>query len=133
MTNTLESELTVLENENEAWQSVCPLLRLIPERGVAALVGGRPVALFRLEGPEGTRVFAVDHIDPRMQVPTMARGLVGSVGDEPTVAAPLLKEKYSLVTGQCFTNPEYQLPVFDVRVHDGQIYVRTNVIRGKQA
>lgn len=134
MTNTMENDIAVVEDaENDGWETVCPLDRLIPERGAAALIGDQPIAIFRIEGPDGTRLYAVDHIDPRMKAPTMARGLVGSVGDEPTVAAPLLKEKYSLVTGECFTNPDYHLPVFEVRLHNGNVQLRTNVTPGKQA
>lgn len=133
MTNTMESEVTMSEHDGDGWETVCPLSRLIPERGVAALVDGEQVAIFRIDGADGPQLYAVGHIDPRMQASTMARGLVGSVGDEPTVAAPLLKEKYSLITGECFTNPEYQLPVYEVRLRGEMVQVRTNVMPGKQA
>jgi len=134
MTDTMESELTVDENADDAaWETVCELSRITPERGVAAIVDGHPVAIFRFDTDDGTQLYAVDHLDPRTGSPTMAHGLVGSSGDVPTVAAPLLKEKYSLVTGECLTNPDFRLDVFDVRLHDGQVQLRLNVTSGKQA
>ena len=133
MTNTMEPELTVTGLESDQWTTVCELDRVTAERGVAALVDGEQIAIFRIDVATGTELYAVGHIDPRTGAPTMARGLVGSVGDEPTVAAPLLKEKYSLRTGECLSNPEYSLPVFEVRLHNDQVQVRMNVMPEKQA
>jgi len=42
------------------WTPVCPYARLEPERGVAALVGGAQVALFRTHDGE---VYAIGHLD----------------------------------------------------------------------
>lgn len=131
MAKLLDSDITVTPDEQpdevEIWEDVCFLSRLIPERGIAALLGEHQVAIFRIDDESGTQLYAVDHIDPRMKAPTMARGLVGSVGDEPTVAAPLLKEKYSLVTGECLTDPQYSLNVFEVRVHQHTVQLRKPV------
>ena len=43
------------------WTPVCPYPRLEPERGVAALVDGAQVALFRTH--DGT-VYAIGNLDP---------------------------------------------------------------------
>jgi len=43
---------------------VCPLDRLVPERGAAVLVHGHQVALFRVVDEDGDRVLAVSHHDP---------------------------------------------------------------------
>ena len=65
--------------------AVCPLERLVADRGVAALVDGVAVALFRLA--DGT-VHALENIDPFSGASVLSRGLVGDVDGEPTVAAP---------------------------------------------
>lgn len=115
------------------WVMVCELDKLHIERGVAALVHGRPVAVFAIEAPEsplgGARsgdveVFAIDHIDPRSNAPTMARGIIGSHDGEPTVAAPLLKERYSLVTGHGLGGHDYSIDTFEVQIVDGWVQVR---------
>ena len=53
----------------------------------------------------------------------MARGIVGSRGERPTVASPLHKEVYDLATGECFTNPALVLQTFRTRVVGGMIEV----------
>lgn len=77
---------------------VCRLEDLSLERGVAALVGGEQVALFRVSGDE---VLAVQQRDPFTGVHVMSRGLVGTRADRLTVASPLHKQVFDLRTGEC--------------------------------
>lgn len=76
---------------------VCRLDDLVPERGVAALVGGEQVAVFRV----GHDVLAVQQQDPFTRAHVMSRGLVGTRGDRLTVASPLHKQVFDLRTGEC--------------------------------
>ena len=80
------------------WTAVCRLDDLAPERGVAALVAGQQVALFRLV--DGT-VHAVDQLDPFSGAHVISRGIVGTRGDVPTVASPMYKQVFDLRTGRC--------------------------------
>ena len=54
----------------------------------------------------------------------MARGIVGSVGGgesyRDTVASPMYKQVFDLVTGECLTEPGERLPVWPVRVVEDQ-------------
>jgi nitrite reductase (NADH) small subunit len=102
------------------WVDVCPLDRLVVDRGVAALVGGEPVALFRLWGDE---LYAIDHCEPFTGAPVMARGLVGSAGGTPTVASPLHKERFDLRTGGCLDAPGRSVRTWPVRVTGGVVQV----------
>lgn len=81
-----------------SWTPVCVLADLVPERGVAALVDGAQVAVFRLADD---RVLAVQQRDPFSGANVLARGIVGSAGEEPTVTSPMYKQVWSLVTGEC--------------------------------
>ena len=90
------------------------------ERGEAALVGGKQVALFRTTPDE---VLAVSQQDPATLANVMARGIVGSRGSRPTIASPLHKEVYDLQTGECFTNPELRLATYSTRLVDGYLEV----------
>lgn len=99
---------------------VCALAQLESAMAVAARVDGVQIALVRL--PDDT-VYAVDHRDPRTGSCTVARGIVGSKQGEPTIATPLYKEVYSLVTGMCLSNPDYRLVTHPVEVVDGRVYV----------
>lgn len=132
-TQTETSEMDGVEVNNTDWETICPISKLEPERGIAALLDGRPIAVFRIDEAGESYFYAVDHIDPKTNTPTMARGIVGSTNGSPTIAAPLLKEKYSLVTGECLSDSDLELATFAVRVQNGVLQVRRNVILGKQS
>lgn len=102
------------------WERTCRLDDLEPGWGEAALFGDRQVAIVRLSGDE---VYAVDHHDPHTGAPVMARGIVGSRGDRPTIASPLHKEVYDLGTGECFSDGSLALPTYRTRVVGGMIEV----------
>jgi nitrite reductase (NADH) small subunit len=103
------------------WVDVIALADLDVELGVPALVGGHPVAVFRT-WDDG--VYAVSNLDPRTGASVMARGIVGSRGEVPTVASPLYKDVFDLRTGACLDDPTKALVHFDVRVRDGVVQVR---------
>jgi nitrite reductase (NADH) small subunit len=107
----------------ETWTRVCAVDALVPDRGAAALVDGHQVALFRLS--DSGDVHAVDHLDPFSRANVMARGLVGSRQGTPTVASPMHKQSFDLVTGQCLDDPDVSLQVWPTRVADGWVEVRS--------
>ena len=90
------------------------------DRGVAVLVDGHPVALFRLSDDA---IFAIDHIEPFTYVPVLARGLVGSVGDAPTVSSPLHKQRFDLRTGRCLDDAAYAVGTWAVVVTEGIVTI----------
>ncbi|WP_211128946.1 nitrite reductase small subunit NirD [Sinomonas albida] len=102
------------------WHSVCNLSDLEPNWGEAALIAGRQVAVFRLPSGE---VYAVDQRDPATAAHVMARGIVGSRGDRPTIASPLLKQVYDLRTGERLDADGSPLPAFPARVVDGIVQI----------
>ncbi len=102
------------------WVVVCAYRRLEPERGVAALVGGTAVALFRLH--DGT-VRAIGNVDPFTGASVLCRGIVCTRGDAPIVVSPLHKQAYDLRTGDCLDVPGVRVPVYPVRQRAGLIEV----------
>ncbi|MCW3817238.1 nitrite reductase small subunit NirD [Micromonospora sp. DR5-3] len=102
------------------WTVICPLDRLDPDRGVAALVDGVQVALFRTGG----ELYAVDNLDPVGGAYVMSRGIVGCRGGRPTLASPLHKQVYELGTGRCLDLPDVVLRRHEVRCRDGVVEVR---------
>jgi nitrite reductase (NADH) small subunit len=110
------------------WIAVCTMSQLIPERGVAVLVAGHQVALFRVTSAIGEDfVYAVGHRDPFADANVIARGIVGSVGagddQRDTVASPMYKHVFVLATGECLTDPSERLPVYRTWVAGGVVYV----------
>jgi nitrite reductase (NADH) small subunit len=102
------------------WFPVCSFDHLVPERGVAAYVAGRQIAIFRMHDDE---LFAVGNCDPFTNAYVLSRGIVGSRGEMPTVASPLLKHAFDLRTGESLDDSSKKLPVYAVRVVDGTIEV----------
>ena len=105
---------------NEFWTAVCRYDDLQPERGVAALVGGEQVALFRAF--DGT-LYAIGNQDPFTGAFVLSRGIVGTRGGIPTVASPLHKQVFDLRTGVCLEDGTAAAGVFGVRVRDGVVEV----------
>ncbi|MDQ2707719.1 MAG: nitrite reductase small subunit NirD [Actinomycetota bacterium] len=118
------------------WESVCRLDQLQPGRGVAALLEGRQIALFRLVGgdcaahervdgqPDGAVVVhAIDNIDPISGAAVLSRGIVGDRQGRPVVASPVYKQAFSLETGRCLDEPGQEVEVFSVRVTNGWVQV----------
>ncbi len=99
---------------------VCRVEDILPDTGVAARLGDRHVAIFRV-GHE--RFHAIDNIDPRSGASVLSRGLVGNLGVRVVVASPLYKNHFDLVTGECLEAPEQSVRAHAVRVEGGQVMV----------
>lgn len=108
----------------DGFEPICPLDRIRPDSGVAALVGGEAVAVFRTWDDE---VHALSNFDPFGRASVLSRGIVGTrtVGEEqvPFVASPLLKQPFDLRTGRCLDDPSVVLPSYEVLVVDGVVAV----------
>lgn len=102
------------------WTAVCRYDDLIPERGVAALVDGHPVALFRLH--DGA-LYALSNLDPFSGASVLSRGIVGDRGGRATVASPIYKQAFELATGACLDDESVSVPTCPVRVVDGLVEV----------
>ena len=104
-----------------SWVDVVEYERLPSDRGAAALVDGRAVAVFRLA--DGS-VYAIDHVEPFTGVPVLARGLVGSQDGVPTVASPLHKQRFDLRSGSCL-DADASGSTYAVTATDGVVRVAT--------
>jgi len=113
---------TPLVEPGVTWTVVCQYADLQPERGVAALIGGEQVALFRTF--DGT-LYAIGNQDPFSGAFVLSRGIVGTRGDVPTVTSPLHRQVFDLCTGACLDDASAAVPVYRVRERDGAVEVRT--------
>src|SRR5262245_22037207 len=91
------------------WVDVCRLDDIVPNTGVGALVGGRQVAVFRLDDD---RVHALSNHDPYSRANVLSRGIVGDLKGEVVVASPVYKQHFSLASGQCLEDPGVRITVF---------------------
>jgi nitrite reductase (NADH) small subunit len=111
--------MSVVERPVGQWVAICALDRLTPERGVAALVDGRAVAVFRLSSGE---LYAVDDRDPCSGASVLSRGLVGDADGVATVASPMYKQRFALATGRCL-DADAAVAVHAVRAVDGLVEI----------
>jgi nitrite reductase (NADH) small subunit len=102
------------------WQPVCRLAELEVERGVAALVHGQAVAIFRVDD---VTVYALANHDPFDRHAMLAKGIVGSTGDVPFVASPVHKHGFDLRTGHCLDDPHVSIAAYDVRIVEGVVMI----------
>ena len=102
------------------WVDVCPLDKLIPGRGVCALVGEIQVAVFRIAGEE---IYALSNFDPFSGAFVLSRGIVGSRAERLKVASPIYKHNFDLDSGVCLDDATVTLPTYRVRVVDGVVQV----------
>lgn len=107
------------------WVRVCRVEEITLDRGAAALVGDEQVAVFvltPLDPGADAEVYAIDNQDPYSEANVMARGLVGSAGDRPTVASPIYKQRFDLRDGSCLDGDK-AVGTWPVQVTDGWIEV----------
>jgi NAD(P)H-dependent nitrite reductase small subunit len=114
-------------DEPRPWVPVIEVDRLEPDRGVCALVDGRPVAVFRC-APDDV-LFAVDDVDPYSGASVLSRGIVGSIGDDIVVASPMHKQRFDLRTGRALDDPDVVIDTFSVRVERGWVVVSPEPVR----
>ena len=106
--------------ESTTYTAVCRLDQIEVEGGVAALVDGVAVAIFRTH--DGN-VYAISNYDPWSNASVLARGIVGTRGEIPFVASPMHKQAFDLRTGQCLDDAAVRVPTYDVQVADGMVLV----------
>ena len=99
---------------------ICALEDIVRDSGVAALVDGEQVAVFRLSDD---RVFALGNRDPFSGANVLSRGIVGDLKGELVVASPVYKQHFSLATGRCLEDATARIPTYVTRIEDGFIVV----------
>ncbi|MBA3801104.1 MAG: nitrite reductase small subunit NirD [Actinomycetota bacterium] len=117
----MTTELVVAPRIQAGWDTICRYDRLLPERGVAALLDGVQIAIFRTHAGD---VYAIGNLDPFSGAAVLSRGIVGDRGGEPTVASPVYKQAFSLLTGSCLDDTVgVAVPTYPTRVVDGWVQV----------
>ncbi len=127
--------------DDDSWEQICSLEELPLDAGVAALINQEPsainrepssanqkpseqcqIALFRQRDSE--TVYAIGNFDPFSEANVLARGILCSIDGELNVASPVLKEHFSLTTGQCLEDETVSVPTYPTKISDGQVFVQ---------
>lgn len=103
------------------WIDVCALDDLPVDMGIGAMIEGQQIALFYLEDTH--TVYAVSNYDPFSGANVIARGIVGSLGDELVVASPIYKQHFSLTSGRCLEDDTAALATYPVKIENHRVLV----------
>ena len=98
---------------------ICRLEDIVPDTGVAALVDGEQVAVFRIN----QEIYAIGNRDPFSGANVLSRGIVGDLNGELVVASPVYKQHFSLLTGRCIEDPSVSVPVYRAQVEGADIQI----------
>lgn len=104
------------------FQKACLIDDIDAGTGVCALISNKQVALFR--PTKEAKVFAIDNFDPIGKANVLSRGLIADIKQTLTVASPLYKQHYDLETGQCLEDDSLKVPVYEVKVKNGEVWVK---------
>lgn len=109
------------QQENINWYDVCTVSEIPKNLGVAALINEQQIALFSIGQPE--QVFAIANYDPFSEANVLARGIVGSIGDDIVVASPIYKQHFVLATGQCVEDETVSVTAYPVRIENERVLI----------
>jgi nitrite reductase (NADH) small subunit len=112
---------SVIFKSREAWVDVCPARNILPFTGVAALIEGEQVAIFRLA--DESECYAISNYDPFSKAYVLSRGLVGDKNGVVKVASPIYKNTFNLMTGQCLEDENIWLRTWTARVTAGIVQI----------
>lgn len=104
---------------SDTWIRVCRTQDIVPYSGVAALVRGRQVAIFRLQ----SEFYALSDYDPFSGAYVLSRGIVGDRAGVIKVASPIYKQCFNLLTGECLDDPSVKVPTYPVHVMDDAVHI----------
>src|ERR1700731_5148338 len=99
--------MTMTANKQRVWTAVCRYAELTPGRGVAALVDGVQIAVFRTTPGE---LYAIGNRDPYSGAYVISRGVTGSRDGGPPRASPLYKNVFDLRHGTSLDDPTIRPP-----------------------
>jgi len=105
-----------------SWTRVARVDEIPADGGRSVRHGEAQIAVFHFA--RRGEWYATENRCPHRKDMVLARGLLGSQGDEPKVACPLHKKTFSLRSGKGLSDPGYSVQTFPVEVRDGEVFVK---------
>ncbi len=103
------------------WVETAPVSAFEENGGQAVLIEGKQIAVFYFK--EENEWYATDNTCPHRQQQALARGLVGTEGDEPKVACPFHKRSFSLKSGKCLSGDDYEINTYPVKIENEIVFI----------
>lgn len=108
-------------NTSVHWFKAARVTDFPENEGACIRYKNRQIAVFNFS--RKNEWYACQNLCPHKQQMILARGIIGTSGEEPKVACPFHKKTFSLRNGECLNASEESISVFPVRIHDGYVYV----------
>ena len=112
----------MLIQANNEWTTICKKKELTENSGSCVQFKNQQVAIFFCKRSD--RLYAVDNFDPIAQANVISRGIMGSTEGKTYVASPLYKQRFDLVTGECFDSALHSLKTYAIRVMNEDIQLK---------
>ena len=117
-----ESVVSVAPESEWTWLPLGSASDVPRDSGRAMRVPGGRIAVFHHRRDD--TYDATENRCPHQKDMVLARGLLGSDGDEPKVACPLHKKTFSLQTGKGLSDPSFCVETYPVEIRTGEIFVK---------
>lgn len=109
-----------MSTENN-WKTICSKSDLVKDSGVCALLDNdEQIAIFQV-GDD--KVFAISNYDPFGKANVLYRGLIGDSRGDIYVASPLLKQRFSLMSGLCLDDMTVIVRTYSARIVEDKVEV----------
>ena len=108
--------------EDWSWMPVGKPDSIPRDSGRAIRVPHGQIAVFHHAGTD--RYYATDNQCPHKKDMVLARGLLGTDGEDPKVACPLHKKTFSLQNGKGLSDPDFCVTTYPVELRDGELFVK---------
>jgi nitrite reductase (NADH) small subunit len=103
------------------WFRAAAITEFPQDGGAAVLYHGRQFAVFHFT--DRAEWYATQNLCPHKMEMALSRGLIGDSDGEPKVSCPFHKKNFSLETGKCMNDDNYQIDVYPVKLSNGFVYI----------
>jgi len=103
------------------WKQACRVEDIPENGGACVLLEGEQIAIYNFARRK--EWFATQNLCPHKQQMVLSRGMIGTQGGEPKVACPFHKKTFSLETGKCMGDEDYQIATYPIKVEGNLIFI----------
>lgn len=103
------------------WKQACKIEDIPENGGACVLIDGEQIAIYNFA--RRNEWFATQNLCPHKQQMVLSRGMIGTTGGEPKVACPFHKKTFSLETGKCMGDEDYQIMTYPIKVEENVVFV----------
>ena len=107
--------------QNLTWFVACKKDEVPEDGGVCVKYKNEQIALYYFT--RRNEWYASQNNCPHRSQMALSRGMIGSQGGEPKVACPFHKKTFSLIDGQCFSDEEYKIKTYPVKVEGNYVFI----------